>query len=268
LLTGIAWDHINVFPTWKGYVEQFNTFAKTISDGGYLTYFEDDVELQKIAKHQSERIETTAYNTHSHFLEGGKTFLNTKIGTLKLEIFGEHNLQNISGAKNICNQIGLSDEDFYKAIISFKGAAKRLQTLKESEDSVMYLDFAHSPSKLQATTKAVKQQFPDRTLVACMELHTFSSLKADFLPQYRGCMDAADIAFVYFNPKTVEHKKLELITKEDVFNAFAKANLKVFTSSEEIIESIKSIDFSNKNLLLMTSGNFGGVNLGALCLDL
>lgn len=268
LLTGVAWDHINVFPTWEGYVEQFNTFAKTISDGGYLTYFEGDVELQKIAKRQSDRIETIAYCTHPHFLEAGKTFLNTEIGTLQLEIFGEHNLQNISGAKNICRQIGLSDEDFYKAIISFKGAAKRLQTLKESENSIMYLDFAHSPSKLAATTKAVKLQFPERTLVACMELHTFSSLKADFLPQYKGCMDAADIAFVYFNPKTVEHKKLEPITKEDVFNAFGNPKLKVFTSSDEIIQALRDINYSNKNLLLMTSGNFGGVDLIALAQQL
>jgi UDP-N-acetylmuramate: L-alanyl-gamma-D-glutamyl-meso-diaminopimelate ligase len=261
LLTGIAWDHINVFPTWEGYVEQFSNFADTIADGGYLTFFEGDEELVKIANQQKDRIEVQAYRTHENRLSEGKTFLNVDGVEREISVFGEHNLQNISGAKNICNQTGITDTEFYDAIANFKGAAKRLQTLKEKEGSVMYLDFAHSPSKLKATTKAVKQQFPNRTLVACMELHTFSSLKADFLPQYNKAMNEADIAYVYFSPKTVEHKKLDPITKEDVYNAFGYDKLKVFTSSEEITAALKAIDYANTNLLLMTSGNFGGVDL-------
>jgi len=268
LLTGIAWDHINVFPTWKGYIEQFDTFVSTIKKGGYLTYFIGDKELQIIADKHQNNVETVPYNTHEYKLENGITFIKTKQGFVELEVFGEHNLQNISGAKNICNQIGISDEDFYLAIAEFKGAAKRLQTLVKNKKTQMFLDFAHSPSKLKATTKAVKAQFKNRTLVACMELHTFSSLKADFLPQYKGTMDAADIAFVYFSPKTVEHKQLDPITAEDVFNAFDNPNLKVFTDSDEIVKALKLISFDQKNLLLMTSGNFGGVNLKELAKEL
>ena len=268
LLTGIAWDHINVFPTWEGYIEQFSNFTDTINNGGYLTYFAGDKELQIIADKNKDRIECTPYNTHTHKLENGITSIKTKQGFVELEVFGEHNLQNISGAKNICNQIGVSDDDFYKAIAEFKGAAKRLQTLVKNENTQVFLDFAHSPSKLEATTKAVKAQYTDRQLVACMELHTFSSLKADFLPQYKGTMDAADIAFVYFSPKTVEHKQLDPITADDVFKAFGNPNLKVFTDSDEIVKALKDISFAKKNLLLMTSGNFGGVDLKELANEL
>ena len=268
LLTGIAWDHINVFPTWEGYIEQFDKFVSTINEGGYLTYFEGDKELRKIGERHQSRINTVPYQTHDYSLNKGVTKLKTPQGEYELAIFGEHNLQNISGAKNICNQIGISDDDFYEAITVFKGAAKRLQTLVKTDKTQMFLDFAHSPSKLEATTKAVKAQFGDRPLVACMELHTFSSLKADFLPQYKGTMDAADIAFVYFSPKTVEHKQLEPITADDVFKAFGNPNLKVFTDSEEIVKALKSTSFDNKNLLLMTSGNFGGVDLKVLAKEL
>lgn len=268
LLTGIAWDHINVFPTWEGYVQQFSDFTQTISDNGYLTYFEGDEELLKIAAENTGRIQLEAYDTHEHKLEHNSTFIKTNPDWLELEVFGEHNLQNISGAKNICLQIGVSEDEFYEAIAQFKGAAKRLQTLEKSNESQMFLDFAHSPSKLKATTQAVKAQFEERALVACMELHTFSSLKADFLPQYKGTMDAADFAFVYFSPDTVKHKQLEAITEEDVFNAFGNPNLKVFTKSDDIVQVLKAISFEKKNLLLMTSGNFGGVDLKALAKDL
>ena len=268
LLTGIAWDHINVFPTWDGYIEQFDKFVSTINNEGYLTYFEGDKELLKIADKHKERIQCISYKTHEYKLGNGITSIKTKQGFKELEVFGEHNLQNISGAKNICNQIGISDEDFYQAIAQFKGAAKRLQTLVKNKKTQIFLDFAHSPSKLEATTKAVKAQFKNRKLVACMELHTFSSLKADFLPQYKGTMDAADIAFVYFSPKTVEHKQLDPISAKDVFNAFDNKNLKVFTDSKDIIKALKSISFKDSNLLLMTSGNFGGIDLKTLAKDL
>ena len=268
LLTGIAWDHINVFPTWEGYIEQFDKFVSTINNGGYLTYFEGDKELRKIGEKHQSRINTVAYRTHDYTVNEGTTWIKTEQGQRELAIFGEHNLQNISGAKNLCNQIGVSDEQFYQAISEFKGAARRLQTLVKTGKTQIFLDFAHSPSKLEATTKAVKAQFGNRKLVACMELHTFSSLKADFLPQYKGTMNVADIAFVYFSPKTVEHKQLEPITAEDVFKAFDNPNLKVFTDSEEIVKALKAISFDNKNLLLMTSGNFGGLDLKELAKEL
>ena len=268
LLTGIAWDHINVFPTWEGYIQQFDKFVGTCQENGYLTYFQDDEELCKIADKYKNKINSQAYDTHPHIVKDGETYLLVGDKEINLSVFGKHNLQNISGAKNICNQIGISDADFYATISNFSGAAKRLQTLQKTDSTRIFLDFAHSPSKLKATCSAVKEQFTERTLVACMELHTFSSLKADFLPQYKGSMDSADIAFVYFNPQTVAHKQLEAISSDDVFKAFDNPKLKVFTNSEELIQELKAINYHNKNLLLMTSGNFGGVNLKELSEEL
>ena len=181
-----------------------------------------------------------------------------------MSIFGEHNLQNLKGAHLICKELGLSDEQFYTSIQSFGGAAKRLQTLAQNNQTIVYQDFAHSPSKLQATTKAVKNQFTDRKLVACMELHTFSSLKEEFLPEYKNSMALADVAMVYFNPKTVEHKKLKAITTKQVHDAFGGTNLKVYTDSQELLNDLLQLNFEKTNLLLMSSGNFSGLNLKEL----
>ncbi len=268
LISGIAWDHINVFPTLDNYIEQFERFAESISDHGFLTYFSGDENLQKIAKRHENRIHTKAYQTHPHSLINNQTRLETNKGTLDIKVFGEHNLQNISGAKNICLEIGISEQEFYEAISTFKGAAKRLQTLKKTETSHIFLDFAHSPSKLKATTEAVKHQFPNRPLIACMELHTFSSLKKEFLTHYQSCMDKADTAIVYFNPKTVEHKKLEPISKDDVFKAFGNPNLRVMTDALEMTNFLKSEYTGAQNVLLMTSGNFDGIDLKAFAEEL
>jgi UDP-N-acetylmuramate: L-alanyl-gamma-D-glutamyl-meso-diaminopimelate ligase len=185
-----------------------------------------------------------------------------------MNVFGEHNLQNILGAKLVLNEIGVTDEDFYAAISSFKGAAKRLEKIGENETTTIFKDFAHSPSKLKATTKAVKSQFKNRQLIACMELHTFSSLQKAFLPQYENCMANADKAFVYYSPKVVEHKKLPPISENQVKEAFASDNVTVFTDSDKLIEQIKSENLENTNLLLMSSGNFDGVNLNEFAKEL
>jgi len=264
LLTGIAWDHINVFPTFENYTSQFKTFIDLIQENGKLIYFEEDKEIQKIITKRRSTIEYIAYNTHPFFIEQNKTFLKTKNGSYPLSIFGTHNLQNLMGAYHICKYLKLSDNQFYSAIQSFSGAAKRLQILAENENCVVFQDFAHSPSKLKATTEAVKKQYPNRKLIACMELHTFSSLKKEFLPQYRHSMDMADEAIVYFNPKTIEQKKLESITSEQVATAFGTENLKVYTNSEEMIQYLLNMNFQNSNVLLMSSGNFSGVNLPTL----
>ncbi|HLN72858.1 MAG TPA: Mur ligase family protein, partial [Prolixibacteraceae bacterium] len=202
LLSGIAWDHINVFPTFPFYVEQFQKFVDMIQPNGSLIYYEGDENLRQIAANGREDIDKLPYWSHDSVIENGITYLVTDGKKIKLRIFGEHNLQNISGAQLVCCQLGLTDEQFYSAIAEFKGASRRLEVLAEKEDCVIFNDFAHSPSKLKATTEAVKKQFPDRKLVACLELHTFSSLKKDFLPQYKNCMNAADQAIVYFNPHT------------------------------------------------------------------
>lgn len=260
LISGIAWDHINVFPTFEIYCEQFRIFADLIEQNGALIWFSDDQNIKNVADALRKDIESIPYNAHESYTTNGTTFLRTISGEVPLCVFGNHNLQNISGAKAICEKIGLTDEQFYSAIKEFKGAAKRLQLLGKNESTNIYLDFAHSPSKLMATTNAVKEQFPERKLVACMELHTFSSLKEDFLPQYNGTMKCADEAIVYFNPETIKHKRLSEITREQVAQAFGGENVVVYTDSAELVKALEKMDLEGKNLLLMSSGNFSGIN--------
>ena len=264
LLTGIAWDHINVFPTFENYLSQFEKFIDFIKPQGSLIYFEKDDHIAKMIEDKRSDISYLPYNSFPHKVKNGVSSLITEEGDLELSIFGEHNLQNLKGAHLICRELGVSDEQFYSSIKNFGGAAKRLQTLAQNEQTIVYQDFAHSPSKLEATTKAVKNQFTDRKLVACMELHTFSSLKEEFLPEYRNSMALADIAMVYFNPKTVEHKKLKAITADQVKEAFGGDNLKVYTNSDILINDLLELNFDKTNLLLMSSGNFSGVNLQEL----
>jgi len=261
LLSGIAWDHINVFPTFEIYKKQFSIFIDKIEKEGCLFYYKNDDVLREVVKQSHNLIEKTGYCAHSYTRRDNKTFLIDIDKEIPLQIFGEHNLQNISGAKLVCNQLGLSDDEFYKAITEFKGAAKRLELLAENDTTKIFLDFAHSPSKLNATVIAVKEQFFDRKLLAVMELHTFSSLNADFLNEYAGSLDKADVGVVYFNPEVIKHKKLKPITKEQVKKSFQNENLIVFTSQKDLVNYIMSSDLTDKNLLLMSSGNFSGIDL-------
>jgi UDP-N-acetylmuramate: L-alanyl-gamma-D-glutamyl-meso-diaminopimelate ligase len=261
VLTGIAWDHINVFPTFENYVEQFRKFADLMEVQGRLIYFDGDENLNEIAQHLRRDIVPFPYNTPEYKVIDGVTSLITKYGDVVLKVFGEHNLQNMNAARLACRQIGVTDEQFYSVISEFPGASNRLQKICETSDSVAFKDFAHSPSKLKATVNAVKQQYPDRKLIACMELHTFSSLTEEFLPQYAGCMNEADIAFVYYNPEVVQHKHLKDIDPEHVRKAFGGTNLTVFTDSEVLQKKLRSLNYDKSALLLMTSGNFSGVNL-------
>jgi UDP-N-acetylmuramate: L-alanyl-gamma-D-glutamyl-meso-diaminopimelate ligase len=268
LISGIAWDHINVFPTFENYVEQFKIFTDKITRNGSLIYFEKDESIQEIVGQLRTDIKKVPYGLPSHEISDGKTFLDLGDSQVPLKVFGNHNLQNILGAKLVLNEIGISDQDFYRAIQSFKGAAKRLELIAENKTCLAYKDFAHSPSKLKATVAAVKQQFPERKLVACMELHTFSSLKKEFLPQYDQCMAAADLAFVYFSPEVVAHKKLENITADLVRKSFGTSNVKVYTDSAELTNDLRQLTWENANLLLMSSGNFHGVDLNAFAQEL
>jgi len=268
LLSGIAWDHINVFPTFPFYVEQFQIFADLIEPNGSLVYFRNDENLKQVAAKSRADIEKLSYESHQSVIVNGITYLVVGDQKIKLQIFGDHNLQNISGAQLVCRQLGLTDNRFYSAIAEFKGAARRLEVLAETENCVVFNDFAHSPSKLKATTEAVKKQFPERKLVACLELHTFSSLKKEFLPQYKNSMDAADLAIVYFNPHTIEHKKLEPITEQQVAEDFDSPGLMVLTDSDKLFAFLKTQKWESTNLLLMTSGNFSGKNLKELAGEL
>ena len=261
VLTGIAWDHINVFPTFENYVEQFRIFTELMEVQGRLIYFDGDKELNEIAQHLRRDIVPFPYNTPEYEVKDGITYLITKYGDVALKVFGEHNLQNMNAARLACRQIGVTDEQFYTVISEFPGASNRLQKIGETGNSVAFKDFAHSPSKLRATVKAVKHQYPDRKLIACMELHTFSSLTEEFLPQYAGCMEEADIAFVYYNPEVIQHKHLKDINQEQVKQAFGGNNLTVFTDSDALQKKLRELNYDNSALLLMTSGNFSGINL-------
>lgn len=263
IISGIAWDHVNVFPTFENYVEQFKIFAGMISLKGAYIYYQGDEILNKMSS-EINHPHKYPYSVHRYHIKSGKTYLETPYGDFQLQIFGKHNLANLNAAKLACNAVGISDEQFYHAIASFKGASKRLELVVENENCSVYKDFAHSPSKLKATIEAVKEQFPDRKLVACMELHTFSSLSEEFLKEYKNAMKLADIGIVYYNPEAVEHKKLSPITSEMIFKSFNREDLEIFSNSKLLIDRLLTIENNNTQFLLMSSGNFNGIDIEQL----
>lgn len=263
LISGIAWDHINVFPTFENYLEQFEIFCDCIEKDGILIYNSDDAAVNKLGNQFKDQLQTVAYSTPAYDVAENGTVLHYAGNNYSLKLFGQHNLQNLMGAMAVGKAMGIENHAFLTEIQSFTGAGKRLQKVVENDSFVMYKDFAHSPSKLQATTKAVKEQYPTRTVVACMELHTFSSLKKEFLPHYKDAMNAADRAIVYFSHEVVEHKKLEPLTKELVENGFG-GGVEVMTTTEEVLAAIRSIDWDNSVLLMMSSGTFDGINYDEL----
>ncbi|MBY8962821.1 peptidoglycan synthetase [Flavobacterium sp. D11R37] len=262
LISGIAWDHINVFPTYENYVEQFEIFISKITNGGILVYNENDPEVKRVAEAATNPIRKIPYHTPEYSVENGTTLLETPEGPMPVEVFGAHNLNNLAGAKWICQNMGIDEADFYEAIATFKGASKRLEKIAESSKNVAYKDFAHSPSKVAATTKAVKEQYPDRTLIACLELHTYSSLNAEFLKQYEGALDNADVAVVFYSPDAVKIKQLEEVTYEQIAKAFNREDLIIYTNPAEFKDYLFNLkpDSSGMALLLMSSGNYGGLN--------
>lgn len=264
LLSGIAWDHINVFPTFENYVEQFKIFVDSIVNGGSITYNIEDAAVREVVEASENAIRKLPYSTPEYTVEDGETLLETNEGPMPIEVFGKHNLSNLAGAKWICQNMGVDEDDFYEAIATFKGASKRLEKIAEGTSSIAYKDFAHSPSKVAATTKAVKEQFPDRKLIACLELHTYSSFNPEFLKEYKGALDAADEAVIFFLPESVAIKKLEEVTPEQISKAFQRDDLNIFTDAPSFHEFIENKAYKNSTLLLMSSGNYGGLNLDQL----
>jgi UDP-N-acetylmuramate: L-alanyl-gamma-D-glutamyl-meso-diaminopimelate ligase len=262
LLSGIAWDHINVFPTFENYVEQFRIFTDSLTNGGIMVYNEEDATVKEVVERSENPIKKYPYITPDHFVDNGITYIDTPDGDMPLEIFGDHNLQNLAGAKWICQCMGIDEDDFYEAIASFKGASKRLEKIAESNATVIFKDFAHSPSKVKATTEAVKKQYNERTLLACLELHTYSSLNAEFLQEYKGALDAADVAVVFYSPHAVQIKRLEEVTKEQIASAFQRDDLIIYTHPKEFQEFLFSQNLDDSALLLMSSGNYGGLDFG------
>lgn len=264
LLSGIAWDHINVFPTYENYLEQFDIFINQITSGGILVYNEEDSDLKKMVENTVNPIRKMPYNTPEYFVQNGTTYLVTPEGDMPIEIFGKHNLNNLMGAKWICQNMGVDEDDFYQAIASFKGAAKRLEKISQNSDRVIYKDFAHSPSKVKATTDAVKEQYPDRKLIACLELHTYSSLDAEFLKEYESALDSADVAVVFYSPEAVKIKRLDEITEEQIEKSFNRNDLIIYTNPKEFEDYLYELNLKNAVLLLMSSGNYGGLDLEVL----
>ncbi len=262
LISGIAWDHINVFPTFESYVEQFRLFIEKIEPQGKLIWYAGDAELSKIVnEHSRKDIECIPYDIPSHLIINSISYINYQDKQIPLQIFGDHNLINLEGARLVCNALGISDEKFFDAIQHFKGAAKRLEPIVLNQKQVVFRDFAHSPSKLKATVQAVMKQYHSMNIACIMELHTFSSLNKNFLNEYAQSMNDAEEAVVYFNPATIAHKKLESISVEDVIMAFKHPKLSVITGVEELKSYFEKLKKDERSVLLMSSGNWGGIDV-------
>ncbi|MDO4728937.1 MAG: Mur ligase family protein [Bacteroidota bacterium] len=261
LISGIAWDHINVFPTFENYVKQFEVFVNQITQGGILIYNEHDQEVKNIAENTENQIRKIPYQIAEHRIDDGITYLNTPEGDMPIEVFGTHNLSNLEGAKWVCQCIGVDEEDFYQAIASFKGASKRLEKIYQTDKKVVFKDFAHSPSKVKATAWAVKEQYPNRKVTAVLELHTYSSLTAEFLSEYKGVLNQVDEAIVFYSSEALHIKRMKEITPEQIKEGFQNNAIKVFTKPEDLEVYLSSIKSNLEVLLFMSSGNYGGLDI-------
>jgi UDP-N-acetylmuramate: L-alanyl-gamma-D-glutamyl-meso-diaminopimelate ligase len=264
VLNGIAWDHMNVFPTFENYIVQFRIFTEKISEGGSLIYFEGDTEVNKIALASGKNIKKIPYKVHGYFQNKTGFFAATHNRVVPVKIFGEHNMQNLSAAREACFAAGVAEDDFYEAIKSFEGTSRRLQKLIENEKGTVYLDFAHSPSKVKATVEAIVSRYPKREIIACLELHTYSSLSSDFLPLYNGTLADCTVGLVYFSPHAIELKKLKYLSKEAVSKAFGGNNIRVYDNSEEMFSFIKLQNYKCPVYLFMSSGDFDGFDFTRL----
>lgn len=268
IITGIAWDHMNAFPSIEEYERQFELFADQTPKSGILIYARDDVRLSAICEKERKDVTTIPYEAHKAIVKDGKTQLKLGDQLIPIEIFGEHNLQNINAALEMLKKLGIKEETFYKAIRSFSGAKKRLQQVYNSSANRIFLDYAHAPSKVKATVKALKNQFPDCKLTACLELHTFSSLNPDFIGQYNGTLDDADDALVFINPNNIKHKDRIQVNQQDVLQAFGKEGLVFVTQTEDLKNFIKEKNQGQRNLLLMSSGTFASLDVENLIKEL
>lgn len=261
LLSGIAWDHINVFKTFDDYIEQFRKFVASITPGGILVYNEEDPEVVKVVEDAENYFRKIPYKTPEYELIDGQVFLKTEMGDLPLSVFGAHNLLNLEGARNICLHLGIMEEEFYEAIMSFKGASKRLEKVERQDKGTLYKDFAHAPSKVKATVKAFQEQFKKDTKYGFLELHTYSSLNPVFLEQYDHAMDGLDEAVVFYSEEALKIKRMDPISPEFIKEKFKNPNLKVFTNAEDLHAYWGTLDKTKGVYLMMSSGNFGGLDL-------
>ena len=261
LLSGIAWDHMNVFPTFENYMEQFQIFINSIVKGGILVYNEEDETLKKLAENAENQIRKHPYSTPEYHVEDGETILETSEGDMPLEIFGKHNMNNLAGAKWICQHMGIDEDDFYEAMMEFEGASRRLEKIFDSDKGAVFKDFAHSPSKVMASTRAVKEQYPEKKLIACLELHTFSSLNSEFIQQYKNTLNEADEAIVFYSPEAIAQKQMDPISAEEIKAAFNEPGMEIISETSALKDLLDSKNLNDSVLLLMSSGTFGNLNL-------
>ncbi len=261
LISGIAWDHINVFKTFDDYVEQFRKFVASIKPGGVLVYNEEDTEVVKVVLSAENYFRKIPYKTPEYEIVNGIVNLKTDMGDIPLSVFGKHNLLNMEGARFICSQLGIMEEEFYEAIMSFKGASKRLEKVERKDGGLLYKDFAHAPSKVKATVSAFAEQFSKTETFGFLELHTYSSLNPVFLEQYDLAMDGLDNAVVFYSEDALKIKRMEPISPELIKEKFKNENLKVFTNAEDLHKYWESLDKTKGAFVMMSSGNFGGLDL-------
>lgn len=262
VLTGIAWDHINVFPTFDIYLEQFRIFLEKIESGGHLIYNDTDAVLKELIEtHARTDIHYHPYRVPPHEIANGATKINIEGSETALKVFGNHNLLNMQAAWLVCRQLGIGAKDFTKSISSFTGAAKRLEVLAKGKDTLFYRDFAHAPSKVKATIEALKNQFPEKTLIAVLELHTYSSLNEAFMKEYKGVMDQADWAAVFYSRHALELKRLPELPPSAVVKGFEKENLAVFNERQDLQDWLYSNNYKNTIVVFMSSGNYDGLDI-------
>ncbi len=264
VISGIAWDHMNKFPDKQDYIYQFEKYIETIEPNGTLIYNEEDPILKDLVNHQHSNLKIISYKTPAYEKSGNQFFILDENRKIPMQILGAHNMQNTEAARQICNQLGVSKEAFFQAMQSFKGADKRLEKLAENKQSVIFKDFAHAPSKVGASVSAVKESYPNKKLIAVLELHTYSSLNRKFLPEYKNKLNAADEAIVFYSPKAVALKGLDPIPPALIAKEFNHPNLKVFTDPEKLHSHLYEMDLKNAALLLMSSGNYGGLDLNKI----
>jgi UDP-N-acetylmuramate: L-alanyl-gamma-D-glutamyl-meso-diaminopimelate ligase len=269
VLSGIAWDHINVFPSFEIYKDQFAQFIKLIETDGYLFYSADDLDLSKVVNTTKASITKVPYSALNHKIENTITYIyDSKNNEVALDVFGKHNLMNMAAALNVCEQLDISKDEFIHAIKSFKGAARRLEKIGENTKIKVYKDFAHSPSKVKATIKSINEQFTNTKTIALLELHTFSSLNANFLEEYNGAMDGVSEAIVYFNPKVIAHKKLSEISIDQVKQSFQREDLQIFIDTDAIKSLVLKQFHEAHVIVFMTSGNFDGLDLNLIAKEI
>lgn len=261
LLSGIAWDHINVFKTFDDYTEQFRKFVASITAGGVLVYNEEDAEVVKVVEHAENYFRKIPYRTPEYEISDGKVHLKTEMGHVPLSVFGAHNLLNLEGARNICHTLGIMDDEFYEAIMSFTGASKRLEKVPRKDGGILYKDFAHAPSKVKAVVKAFCEQYKNEKKYGFLELHTYSSLNPVFLEQYDHAMDGLDEAVVFYSEDALKIKRMEPISPEFIKEKFKNQNLKVFTNAEDFHAYWDSLNKTSGVFMMMSSGNFGNLDL-------